>query len=131
MEPDSKRLTARPSGGDIYFIRRNLIMINIRDLRIDPTSLGAKKLLVDIAPAYEYKDNKRTENVTGYRYTVALPEHSLEKLGVKIEGKQLMDKPEGFAEVEFSGLEVFMYVANGQPVVGARATGISLANKKP
>ncbi|MCI6604321.1 MAG: hypothetical protein MSC56_00255 [Clostridiales bacterium] len=27
-------------------------MLNIRDLRIDPASLGAKKLLVDVAPAY-------------------------------------------------------------------------------
>lgn len=31
-------------------------MLNIRDLRIDPASLGSKKLLVDITPAYEYKD---------------------------------------------------------------------------
>lgn len=105
-------------------------MLNIRDLKIDPASLGAKKLLVDIAPAYEYKDNKRTEKVTGYRYTVALPEHGLEKIGVKIEGKQLMEKPDGFAEVEFIGLEVFVYVSGGQPQVSAKATGITLANKK-
>ena len=45
-------------------------MLNIRDLRIDPASLGSKKLLVDITPAYEYKDGKRTDNLTGYRYTV-------------------------------------------------------------
>ena len=38
-------------------------MLNIRDLRIDPASLGAKKLLVDVAPAYEYKDGKRTDTV--------------------------------------------------------------------
>ena len=43
-------------------------MLNIRDLRIDPASLGTKKLLVDVAPAYEYKDGKRTDTVTGYRY---------------------------------------------------------------
>ena len=66
-------------------------MLNIRNLKIDNASLGTKKLLVDISPAYEYKDNKRTDNVTGYRYTVALPEHGLEKLGVKIEGRQLID----------------------------------------
>ena len=36
-------------------------MLNIRDLRIDPASLGSKKLLVDISPAYEYKDGKRTD----------------------------------------------------------------------
>ena len=60
-------------------------MLNIRDLRIDPASLGAKKLLVDVAPAYEYKDGKRTDTVTGYRYIVALPAHSLEKIGVRID----------------------------------------------
>ena len=35
-------------------------MLNIRDLRMDPASLGGKKLLVDILPAYEYKDGRRT-----------------------------------------------------------------------
>ena len=39
-------------------------MFNIRDLRIDPASLGRKMLLVDVMPAYEYKDGKRTETVT-------------------------------------------------------------------
>lgn len=43
-------------------------MLNLRDLRIDPASLGRKMLLVDVMPAYEYKDGKRTETVTGYRY---------------------------------------------------------------
>ena len=40
-------------------------MINIRDLRIDPNSLGAQRLLVDILPVFEYKDHQRTENVVG------------------------------------------------------------------
>ncbi len=106
-------------------------MLNIRDLKIDPASLGAKMLLVDIAPAYAYKDGRRLETVTGYRYIVALPEHSLEKLGVKIEGKQLLEKPDGFAEVEFSGLEIFAYESQGKTQVSAKATGISLVNKKP
>jgi len=105
-------------------------MLNIRDLKIDPASLGAKKLLVDITPAYEYKDGRRMDTITGYRYVVALPEHSLEKLGVKIEGKQLLEKPEGFVKVEFSGLEVFAYESQGRTQISAKATGISLANKK-
>ena len=75
-------------------------MLNIRDLRIDPASLGSKKLLVDISPAYEYKDGKRTDNLTGYRYTVALPEHGLDKISVRIDGKQLIEKPEGYQERE-------------------------------
>ena len=107
-------------------------MLNIRDLRIDPASLGAKKLLVDILPAYEYKDGRRTDTITGYRYVVALPEHGLDKIGVKIEGKQIMEKPDGFAEVEFTGLEVMAYEAQGHAQVSAKATGISLvAGKKP
>ena len=105
-------------------------MLNIRDLRIDPASLGSRKLLVDITPAYEYKDGRRSDTITGYRYIVALPEHGLEKLGVKIEGRQLLEKPEGFAEVEFSGLEVFAYEAQGRTQISAKATGISLVNKK-
>ena len=106
-------------------------MLNIRDLKIDPASLGTKKLLVDIAPAYGYKDGRRLDTVTGYRYIVALPEHGLEKLGVKIKGKQLLEKPDGFAEVEFSGLEVFAYESQGKTQVSARAAGISLVNKRP
>ena len=103
-------------------------MLNIRNLKIDPTSLGEKMLLVDITPAYEYKDGRRLDNVTGYRYIVALPEHGLEKLGVKIDGKQLLEKPDGFAEVEFTGLEVFAYEAQGKTQVSARATGITLVD---
>jgi len=103
-------------------------MLNIRNLKIDPTSLGEKMLLVDITPAYEYKDGRRLDTVTGYRYIVALPEHGLEKLGVKIDGKQLLEKPDGYAEVEFTGLEVFAYEAQGKTQISARATGITLVD---
>lgn len=34
-------------------------MLRITDLKIDNKSLGDKFLLVDISPAYEYKDGKR------------------------------------------------------------------------
>lgn len=103
-------------------------MLNIRDLRIDPACLGRKKLLVDIVPVYEYKDNKRTDTVVAYRYIVALPELRLEKLGVRIEGRQLMEKPDGFAEVEFDGLEVSAYESQGHAQITAKAAGVSLVN---
>ena len=45
-------------------------MLNIRDLKIDNASLGDKLLLVEVVPAYEYKDKQRTDNITGYRYVV-------------------------------------------------------------
>ena len=106
-------------------------MLNIRNLRIDPASLGAKKLLVDVIPAYEYKDNQRTDKVTGFRYVAALPEHGLEKIGVRIDGRQLLEKPEtDFPEVSFDNLEVSVYVSNGQPQVTAKASGIQLIGKK-
>ena len=104
-------------------------MVNIRDLRVDRASLGPKKLLVDITPAYEYKDGKRTDNLTGYRYTVALPEHGLDKIGVRIDGKQLIEKPEGYIEVEFSGHEGNAYESQGHVQFTAKATGISPVRK--
>ena len=105
--------------------------MKITDLVISPASLGNKLWLVDVSEAYEYKDNKRTDNVTGYRYSVALPERGLEKINIKIDGKQLMEKPaSGYVEVAFTNLEVFIYWSNGQPMVGARASGIALANNK-
>ena len=93
-------------------------MLNIRDLRIDPASLGRKMLLVDVMPAYEYKDGKRTETVTGYRYVVCLTEHRLEKLSVRIDGPQLMEKHEGFVDVEFTTWSL--------PVMSLRASSSSL-----
>jgi hypothetical protein len=106
-------------------------MLNIRNLKIDNASLGEKKLLVDVIPAYEYKDGVKTDKIGGYRYVVALPAHSLEKLNVKIDGEQLMEKPEGFVEVTFTGLEVTAYESQGKTNITAKATGISLVNKKP
>lgn len=105
-------------------------MLNLRDLTIDPKSLGAKLLLVDVRPAYEYQDGRRTENITGYRYYIALPDKGFEKLAVKIEGPQQLDKPDGYAEVVFDGLEIYAYVSGGQIQVGARATGISEVKSK-
>lgn len=104
-------------------------MFRIQDLIISPKSLGSKLWLVDVAPAYEYRDNVRTDNITGYRYTVCAVEKGLEKINVKIDGPQQMEKPEGYVDVKFDNLEVFVYWSNKQPQVGARATGISLATK--
>lgn len=104
--------------------------MKIQDLIIDPKSLGSKLWLVDVAPVYEYKDNRRTENITGYRYTVAMPEKGLDKINIKIDGKQLADKPNGYAEVSFTGLELSLYMMNNQPQIKATATGITLVNSK-
>ncbi|MCL2571675.1 MAG: hypothetical protein FWE11_04665 [Defluviitaleaceae bacterium] len=104
--------------------------MKITDLIIDKSSLGKRLWLVEVVPAYEYKDGKRTDNITGYRYIVAMPDRGLEKIGIKIEGKQIIEAPEGFVEVTFTDLEIFIYWSNGQPQIGARAKSISLVNTK-
>ena len=104
--------------------------MKITDLIIDPRSLGNKLWLVDVTPAYEYQNNKRTDTVLGYRYAVALPEKGLDKINVRIDGDKRMEAPDGYADVRFDDLEVFIYWSQGQPQVGARATGIHLENTK-
>ena len=104
--------------------------MKITDLIIDPRSLGNKLWLVDVTPAYEYQNNKRTDTVLCYRYAVALPEKGLDKINVRIDGDKRMEAPDGYADVRFDDLEVFIYWSQGQPQVGARATGIHLVNTK-
>ena len=104
--------------------------MKITDLIIDPRSLGNKLWLVDVTPAYEYQNNKRTDTVLGYRYAVALPEKGLDKINVRIDGDKRMEATDGYADVRFDDLEVFIYWSQGQPQVGARATGIHLVNTK-
>lgn len=101
-------------------------MINIRDLRIDPASLGGRMLLVDITPAYVYKDGIKTKDISGYKYAVALPEHHLEKITVKIDGEQQIDLPNGYVDVAFVGLEVVPYEMQGHIQIAAKAAGIKL-----
>ena len=64
-------------------------MLNIRDLRIDPASLGTKKLLVDVAPAYEYKDGKRTDTVTGYTTVYITSNISLDEQYTEVQRSEL------------------------------------------
>lgn len=82
---------------------------------------------------YEYRNKVRTDTILGHRYVVALPALAFEKLGVRIDGHQLLDKPESAVEVEFSGLELTAYESQGHAVVSAKATGIALvsAAKQP
>ena len=99
-------------------------MMKLRDMWFDNACLGKKKLLVEVVPAYEYKGKERTDTITGYRYVACLVDHHLEKLNVRIDGPQLMAQPDGFVEVEFEGLEVRGYEAQGKLQFTAKATGI-------
>lgn len=105
--------------------------MKLTDLIVSPKSLGDKLWLVDVSPAYEYKDNKRTDTVLGYRYSVALPEKGLDKVDVRIDGQRQAEAPNGYVEVRFDGLEVFIYWSKGDYHVGAKATGIHIVNPKP
>ena len=102
--------------------------MKLSDLIIDPRSLGSKLWLVNVYPAYEYQNNKRTNNVLGYRYSVSMPEHSLDKVDVLVEGEKRMEAPNGYVEVQFDGLEVYLYWSDKmkQYQVGARAKDIRL-----
>ena len=103
-------------------------MVSIRDLRIDPASIGKTKLLVDVVPVHEYREKQRTDNILGYRYIVALPQLAFEKIGIRIDGPQLLEKPDEAVEVEFSGLELTAYESQGHTMISAKATGVTLVN---
>ena len=103
-------------------------MLKISDLIIDPRSLGTRLWLTDVIPSYAYVDGKRTDKITGYRYTTVMVDHGLEKINVRIDGTRMLDVPNsGYVPVFFTDLEVYIFWQNGQPQVGARATGIYLA----
>ena len=102
--------------------------MDARKLRIAPESLGNKLLLTDVIPYKKYVDNKPTDEIEGYRYVVACTAHGLDKLSIKIAGKQLMEDPAGgYPAVTFTGLEIRPYVMNGQLGLTATATGIAAA----
>ena len=89
-------------------------------------------LLVDIRPYYAYTDSVRSQDPVGYIYDVCLPMHKMDKLFVKIPGKQLMDAPlNGALPVEFVNLHARPYVdRNGRLAVTATANGIKAVNDK-
>ena len=89
-------------------------------------TLGNKLWVVDVIPVYEYKDGHRTENILGYRYETVLPGHKMDKISVRIDGPALLEAPNGYYEVAYDGLEVFIYWSNGNYAIGAKATGIKV-----
>ncbi len=105
-------------------------MLKLTDLTIDPSSLGSKLWLVDVKPVAVYVNGQRTDTISGYRYTVALPDKGLDKVDIKIDGKQLMEAPNGFVEVRFDDLKVFLQWYNKDYRVAGSATGIHLVNAK-
>lgn len=91
-----------------------------------------KMLLVDVRAYYGYTNGNRSEDPIGYAYDVCLPLHKMDKLSVKIPGKQLADAPsDGAVPVEFEGFVARPYVdRNGRLAVTATATAINLPGKE-
>ena len=106
--------------------------LKITDLKIDAKSLGKTMLLADISPSYEYKDGERTDKLEGYRYSVVLPAHKMEKISVKVLNKAPLidiDKGEEIpigTPVEFANLEVGSYFSKTQGVcITAKADNVA------
>lgn len=104
-------------------------MIKISDLTIDPNSLGNELILTDIVPVNEWKNGERQDNITGYKYVVAAPKHALRKIGVKIDGKKLIDNADDFPQVKFTNLTISTYWSNGTIQLTAKASHIEKTGK--
>lgn len=103
--------------------------MQITNLKLNANCIGKKMLLVDVVPCYIYTNGQKTNEIEGYRYIVALPDVGFDKLGVKIEGQQLIEKPESYVDVSFEGLQVFIYWRAGTYEVGATATAIKVKER--
>ena len=103
--------------------------MRLTDLKIDLSSIGSKYWLVEVLPVYAYENGRKTDTISAYRYMIALPDCNLEKIGVKVEGKKQLETPNGYIEVMFTDLELFIYWANGDYQVGAKAQGITPVNQ--
>ncbi len=101
-------------------------MIKITDLKVDPNSLGSGLILTDVTPAYKYADGQKTNEVEGYRYTIAAPEHGLKKITVKIKGKQQIEANNELKIVEFTELTLKPYFRAGEVLIAAVADAISV-----
>lgn len=73
---------------DDNLLFERILKMNINLIAIDANkTIGKNPVLVDVAPAYVYENGKRTGEVSGFKYTVALPDKAFEKLTIKIDGE--------------------------------------------
>ena len=100
-------------------------MINLSDLIIDNRSVGSLLYLVGVKPVYNYVNGQRvSDEVVGYKYEIAMPEHHMEKINVRIDGDRQMDEPESFQEVKIEGLQLALYWTPQGHQVSATASKI-------
>ena len=111
----------------VFALRKGQEM-EIKDLKIDANAtVGKKLLLTEILPSFKYENGKRTDEVSGFKYVVAMAERHLEKLSVKIDGDLQMEMPENdYPLVRFEGLELSVYRIANEYRVAAKAKSISV-----
>lgn len=115
--------------------------LNNRDIPIEVLERGKGYVLLDISPVYEYdSENKRTDKIVGWAYTVANTE-SFEKYRIKVAGARpiiardaLIAKRENGIKtfVEFDNAVVKMYWSSSTKTFedSFKADGISLVKNE-
>lgn len=70
--------------------------------------------------------NEKNGELLGYKYNVACIDRDLEKINVKIPGKQLIPSPEKgvYIPVSIKGLTAEYYLIDGKQILSFNATGI-------
>lgn len=110
-------------------------MINIQNLSF-PLSViagGEIVLVTDINPIKEFVDNKPTNKICGYRYSVVCPANKYQQFDVKLEQTAPVITPEeleakgGSVKAKIKGFEGrFFKNRNGEYIFSAKATGIEV-----
>ena len=107
-------------------------MLSLSALHVDAEkSFGPQKILCDVLPINEFKEGRRTDKITGYKYVIALPFLAYEKISVRVPGERMLeiqgDEP---LFVEFENLEVTIFEYQGKAGFTAKATGVSVAKSQ-
>lgn len=106
-------------------------MLNLSELIIDPRSVGKRLFLVAVKPAYHYVNGQRvSDEVVGFKYEIALPDHHMEKISVRIDGDCQMKEPDSFQEVVLEGLTLSLYWTPQGHQIKATASKIRPATVK-
>ena len=104
--------------------------ITFGGLVIDNHCFGNTMLLNRITPYYVYENDRKTNKICGYKYSVVLPGRNFQTLDVKIEGdRPLIQIPAhvDFVSVKFTDLEAKLYYDNNHRIqVSTKAAGICL-----
>lgn len=81
----------------------------IKQVVVDPATIGDRLRLCGVRPYYEYIDGQRTNNRVGYTYTVTCSALHGERLDIKIPGKQMLSEEDYDSLLKFDGLRVGIY----------------------